>query len=139
MATEPQVAAAAAPRCPVPHWAIAAVIVALAFALRVFRITFESVSGDEAFSITLTRDPLGVMMHRLVLDLVHPPLHVLLLRGWLKLFGFGLLQARMLSVIFGTLAVLFLYRPATTIPGLVIVLIGVPVYFAFRATHAKVS
>jgi basic amino acid/polyamine antiporter, APA family len=30
------------------------------------------------------------------------------------------------------LAVLFLYRPATTIPGVVIVLIGVPVYFLFR-------
>jgi hypothetical protein len=30
------------------------------------------------------------------------------------------------------LVVLFLYRPSTTIPGLVIVLIGVPLYFAFR-------
>jgi len=31
------------------------------------------------------------------------------------------------------LGVLFLYRPATTIPGVVIVAVGVPVYFAFRA------
>ena len=30
------------------------------------------------------------------------------------------------------LAMLFVYRPATTFPGLVIVLTGVPVYFAFR-------
>src|SRR6202043_4067702 len=30
------------------------------------------------------------------------------------------------------LAVLFAYRPATTIPGVVIVLIGIPVYFAFK-------
>ncbi len=30
------------------------------------------------------------------------------------------------------LAVLFVYRPATTFPGLVIVLIGVPVYFLFN-------
>ncbi len=30
------------------------------------------------------------------------------------------------------LAMLFFYRPATTFPGLVIVLIGVPIYFAFR-------
>ena len=30
------------------------------------------------------------------------------------------------------LAILFMYRPETTFPGLVIVLIGVPVYFAFR-------
>ncbi len=32
------------------------------------------------------------------------------------------------------LATLFVYRPATTFPGLVIVLIGVPIYFAFRRT-----
>jgi basic amino acid/polyamine antiporter, APA family len=30
------------------------------------------------------------------------------------------------------LAILFVYRPATTFPGLVIVLIGVPIYFGFR-------
>jgi APA family basic amino acid/polyamine antiporter len=37
------------------------------------------------------------------------------------------------------LAVLFVYRPATTFPGLVIVLIGVPVYFAFRRSTATVA
>jgi hypothetical protein len=30
------------------------------------------------------------------------------------------------------LSLLFVYRPATTIPGLVIVLIGVPVFAMFR-------
>jgi basic amino acid/polyamine antiporter, APA family len=35
------------------------------------------------------------------------------------------------------LAILFLYRPATTVPGVVIVLIGVPVYFGFRASHRR--
>ena len=34
------------------------------------------------------------------------------------------------------LAILFLYRPATTFPGLVIVLIGVPIYYAFRRSSA---
>ena len=34
------------------------------------------------------------------------------------------------------LGMLFVYRPATTFPGLVIVLIGVPVYFAFRRSSA---
>ena len=92
-----------------PRWAAPGLIVLLAFGLRIFHLNYESVSGDEAFSITLTRDPLGVMMHRLVQDLVHPPLHTLELRGWLKLCGFGLLQARVLSVIFGTLAVVVLY------------------------------
>jgi len=92
-----------------PRWVWPALILLFALALRIYHLGHESVSGDEAFSITLTRDPLGVMMHRLVLDLVHPPLHYLALRGWLGLFGFGLLPARALSVIFGTLAVLFLY------------------------------
>jgi len=31
------------------------------------------------------------------------------------------------------------YRPATTIPGVVIVLIGVPVYFAFRASARRAA
>jgi hypothetical protein len=30
------------------------------------------------------------------------------------------------------LTVLFVYRTATTIPGVIIVLIGVPVYFGFK-------
>jgi APA family basic amino acid/polyamine antiporter len=30
------------------------------------------------------------------------------------------------------LILLFAYRPSTTFPGLVIVLIGVPIYFLFR-------
>ena len=91
------------------RWALPVVVVLLGLVLRIVYLMHESVSGDEAFSITLTRDPLGEMMRRLVLDLVHPPLHYLALRGWLKVFGFGLFQARVLSVIFGTLAVVFLY------------------------------
>lgn len=84
-------------------------VLLVGFALRILYINHESVSGDEAFSITLTQTPLREMMRKLVLDLVHPPLHYLALRGWLKFFGFGLLQARMLSVIFGTLAIVILY------------------------------
>ncbi len=93
----------------VPSTASAVLIVLLGLLLRVAYISHESVSGDEAFSITLTLEPLAQVMHKLVLDLVHPPLHYLALRGWLKLFGFGLLQARVLSVIFGTLAIVILY------------------------------
>jgi APA family basic amino acid/polyamine antiporter len=35
------------------------------------------------------------------------------------------------------LVILFLYRPATTFPGLLIVLLGVPVYFAFKSASAR--
>ena len=86
------------------------VLVALfAFALRMLYVNHESVSGDEAFSMSVSQLPLPQMMRALVEDFVHPPLHYFALRGWFKVFGFGLFQARLLSVIFGTLAVVFLY------------------------------
>jgi APA family basic amino acid/polyamine antiporter len=56
-------------------------------------------------------------------------------RAW----GYPLVPALYILAATVILAILFLYRPATTIPGLVIVLIGVPVYFAFRATAPKAS
>jgi APA family basic amino acid/polyamine antiporter len=47
-------------------------------------------------------------------------------------FGYPVIPALYLVCAVVILAVLFRYRPATTIPGVVIVLIGIPVYFAFR-------
>ncbi len=49
-------------------------------------------------------------------------------RAW----GYPVVPALYILAAAMILAVLFVYRPATTFPGLVIVLIGVPVYFAFR-------
>jgi APA family basic amino acid/polyamine antiporter len=51
-------------------------------------------------------------------------------RAW----GYPVVPALYIIVASVILMILFLYRPATTIPGVVIVLIGVPVYFAFRAS-----
>ena len=56
-------------------------------------------------------------------------------RAW----GYPLVPALYIVAAVVILAILFLYRPATTIPGVVIVLIGVPVYFAFRAANRKAS
>jgi APA family basic amino acid/polyamine antiporter len=49
-----------------------------------------------------------------------------------RAFGYPVIPALYLVSAGVILAVLFFYRPATTIPGVVIVLIGIPVYFAFR-------
>ena len=91
------------------RWAVPAAIFLLGFALRLFRIGHQGVDDDEAFSLITTRLPFADMIRQLVKDFVHPPLHYLLLRGWFKLFGFGLLQARLLSAVFDALAVLILY------------------------------
>jgi APA family basic amino acid/polyamine antiporter len=50
-----------------------------------------------------------------------------------KAFGYPVIPALYVAGGSVVLTVLFIYRTATTWPGLVIVLIGVPVYFAFRA------
>jgi APA family basic amino acid/polyamine antiporter len=49
-----------------------------------------------------------------------------------RAFGYPVVPALYMLSATAILAVLFVYRPATTFPGVVIVLIGVPVYFAFR-------
>jgi APA family basic amino acid/polyamine antiporter len=54
-------------------------------------------------------------------------------RAW----GYPLVPALYIAAATVILGVLFLYRPATTIPGVVIVLIGVPVYLVFRAAARR--
>jgi basic amino acid/polyamine antiporter, APA family len=49
-----------------------------------------------------------------------------------RAFGYPLVPALYLVCASAILVVLFIYRTATTIPGVIIVLIGVPVYFAFK-------
>ena len=49
-----------------------------------------------------------------------------------RAFGYPFIPLLYLVCAIGILAVLFIYRRATTIPGVVIVLIGIPVYFAFK-------
>jgi len=49
-----------------------------------------------------------------------------------RAFGYPVVPALYIAGALAILVVLFVYRPATTWPGLVIVLLGLPVYFAWR-------
>lgn len=49
-----------------------------------------------------------------------------------RAFGYPYVPLLYLVTAVGILAILFLYRRATTIPGVIIVVIGVPVYFLFK-------
>ena len=53
-----------------------------------------------------------------------------------RAFGYPILPALYIAGAAAILLVLFVYRPATTWPGLVIVLLGVPVYFAWKPGRA---
>jgi APA family basic amino acid/polyamine antiporter len=54
-----------------------------------------------------------------------------------RAFGYPVVPALYLICACVILAVLFMYRPATTIPGVGIVLFGVPVYFAFKIQNER--
>ncbi len=54
-----------------------------------------------------------------------------------RAFGYPVVPALYWLSAAAILLVLFVYRPATTFPGLVIVLVGVPVYFAFRWSSTR--
>jgi APA family basic amino acid/polyamine antiporter len=49
-----------------------------------------------------------------------------------RAFGYPVVPALYIAGAGFILLILFLYQPATTLPGLVIVLLGLPVYYAFR-------
>lgn len=85
-------------------WPVLALTV-LALALRLFRLDFQSAWVDEAFTIHAATRPWSGMIDMLVGDFNHPPLHTILIRGWLDLFGVGIWQARLLSVLAGAAAV----------------------------------
>ena len=91
------------------HAAPAAAIFLLAFALRLAYINHESVGYNEAITLMAARLPMRQMMAVLISDFFHPPLHTIFLHFWLKLFGFGVVQARLLSVLFSGLAVVLVY------------------------------
>lgn len=54
-----------------------------------------------------------------------------------KAFGYPWVPMLYLTSAVVILAVLFLYRTATTIPGVVIVLLGIPVYFGFKSRSQR--
>jgi 4-amino-4-deoxy-L-arabinose transferase-like glycosyltransferase len=92
-------------------------VVLLGLGLRLFHLDHQSLRDDEIFSVALSHMPLHEMWHHIVEDFVHPPLHYLLLHFWFKVVGFGPYQARMLSVIFGTLTIVFVYLIGNSLFG----------------------
>ncbi len=82
-----------------------------AFTLRVNQIDRQSIWYDEGLSIYYARGTLSELL-RAVSRSDHPPLHALLLHGWMSLCGDSELAVRVLSTWWGVLAVALLYRLA---------------------------
>jgi len=85
-----------------------ALFVLLASALRVLRLDFQPLWWDEGYSVWFATHPLGQMASLTAQD-IHPPLYYALLHGWIGLLGAGPVSLRLLSVLFGVLAIPAIY------------------------------
>lgn len=82
-----------------------AAIILVALALRAYRVDWQSAWYDENYTLYTSGLDAGPMQESIVRDFVHPPLHYYLLHYWMKVFGFGQLPARLMSLVFGVLSV----------------------------------
>lgn len=79
-------------------------IILLGFALRLFRLDYQPLWGDEGWSVYAASLPLLDMVAVTALD-IHPPFYYALLHIWFQIMDSGAEVARLLSVIFGTLLI----------------------------------
>ena len=96
------------PRC----YLFLAAFVVLGVLLRVYDLAGESLWRDEVWSIDFARLDIPRLLDRLRSFDVHPPLYYLLLHYWLILWGESEFATRLLSVLFGSLAIIWSYLVA---------------------------
>jgi 4-amino-4-deoxy-L-arabinose transferase-like glycosyltransferase len=83
-------------------------LVLAAFALRIYRLDYQSIWRDEGVSLHLAASSIPAILANRAGD-VHPPLYFILLHFWAKLAGLSELSARFFSLIFSVLLVPSLY------------------------------
>lgn len=76
----------------------------IGFALRVQRLDFQPLWGDEGWSFYFATQPLPQLLALTAVD-IHPPLYYILLKIWLFGLGVGPETARYFSVVTGTLLI----------------------------------
>lgn len=84
--------------------------------LRIYELGTESVWLDEAFSIKLSHYAPAAIIEETSKD-VHPPLYYFALHYWMMLFGDSEGGARLLSALFGVLAIIATYKVAAHLFG----------------------
>ncbi len=95
---------------------LAAGLVLLAFALRLYRLPNQNIWWDEGWTIWLAQQSLAGIALRTAVD-AHPPLHYWLMHFWIDWAGPSALAGRLLSAFFGLGMVALMYRVGRTAGG----------------------
>jgi len=92
-------------------WTLASIaaILLLAFALRLYRLGYQSIWYDEGVSIHMARKSLAALTAHTAGD-IHPPLYYYLLHFWINVTGSSEFAVAFLSLTFGLLLVPLVYR-----------------------------
>lgn len=80
----------------------------IGFFLRLYHLEFLNLWRDEAFSVNVAKFPFVEVIRTSALD-TQPPLHLLILHFWMKIFSDGEFSVRFLSLIFGMITILFVF------------------------------
>lgn len=85
-------------------------VLLLAFALRVFRLGYQELRGDEAFGYFFSLNPIpDIVLRTISLREPHPVASYFVQKGWLALAGHSEFALRFVSAWFAVLAVALLY------------------------------
>src|SRR6185437_15893284 len=102
-----------APSEPASRWTddhtCVAIVVAIAFGLRVFRLGTQSLWGDETISVFRAYGSIREITEAVPHEGTLPPLYYYLLHFWIPLAGDRETSVRFLSLVFGVLAIPLLY------------------------------
>ena len=95
--------------------AILLAILSIGLLLRIYDLDAESLWLDEIISIKVASHDIYPMFEIFFIHDNTPPLHYILLHGWIKIVGDSEFAARSLSAIFGFLAIPLIYKVAVLI------------------------
>lgn len=95
---------------------VCGVLVVLATVLRCLYIGVTDIGNDECFSLYYSQFSVDEII-KVLCKGDNPPLWEILLHGWIKVFGFGLLSMRILSLLFSVCTVVPLYLLGKSLSG----------------------
>jgi len=101
-------------------WPLAVLILFVGYALRVYRIEAQPLSGDEAYSVLVwTRNSIGYLLSTIALATTepHPPLALISFNLWARVAGDSILALRMLSVLESLVTIAATYQIARWLGG----------------------
>ena len=113
-------------------------LVLLAFALRLYRIDYQSIWRDEGVSLHLAASSIPAILANRAAD-VHPPLYFILLHFWTRQAGLSELSGRFFSLLFGVLLIPGRYFVVRRVfgKGTALVAMGIAVFSPLYVVYSQ--